>query len=367
MKIFVTGGHVTPAIAVIEEIRQKFPDWDIVFVGRKFALEGEAELSSEYRQIDRLGIRFLPIGTGRLQRSFTRYTLSSLVKIIGGMVTAFRYVASERPNAIVSFGGYIAFPVVIAGWFLGIHSITHEQTTILGLSNRMMLPFVKKICVSYPLDHYRLSPDKAIFTGLPLRKELFVASKKQLFSISSTHPLLYIAGGATGSESINTLVFSSVRDLVEKYTVVHQTGYVAFPKAEREAASLPKQLQSRYHAVPYLSVDDLAWIYAHARLYIGRSGANTVGELAALGKVAIFIPLPWAAGNEQAKNAQTLVERATAVLLSQEHATPATLLATIADVLAHVDTYQKQAQQFAKITPRDAAACMAHEIKRLVS
>lgn len=369
MKICVTGGHVTPAIAVIEEIQTQFPGWDIVFVGRKFALEGEKEVSSEYRQIEHLGIRFLPITTGRLQRSITPYSLSSLLKIIRGIVTAFRFVWKERPNIIVSFGGYIAYPVVLAGWFFGIPAITHEQTTTIGLANRMLLPFVKKICVSYPtmLSRYRLSQAKAVYTGLPLRKELFQTPKKQLFPTSSIHPLLYIAGGATGSESINTLVFSSLQELLEKYTILHQTGYSAYPKAEHVASSLPKHLVSRYHAVPYLSVEDLAWAYGKSQLYIGRSGANTVGEVAALGKVALFIPLPWAAGNEQMHNAQILADIGSAIILPQEDATPTTLLAVVRDMLADLKRYQKQATELAKDTPRDAAARMTREIERLVS
>ncbi len=367
MKIFITGGHVTPAIAVIEEIQKRLSNLDIVFIGRKYAMEGDTEVSAEYKLISNLGIRFLPLTTGRLQRSFTLTTIPSLLKIPFGLVQALWYVLKEKPAIIVSFGGYIALPVVIAGWILGIPSLTHEQTQTVGGANFWIAKVAKKVCVSYA-DMIDIFPKgKAVFTGLPIRKELFASSVKPLFTLSSKYPLVYIAGGATGSEFINQCVFSILPQLLTQYMVIHQTGYSSYSTALEKFASLSKDEQSHYHVFPYIKIDELAWVYRAAKLYVGRSGGNTVGELAALSKVALFIPLPSSAQKEQEKNAQWLVNAGSAAILHQEDITqPSRLLEKIGEVLAYYEHYHKKAQEFSKEIPLDGASRIADEIKKLL-
>ncbi|MBI2404618.1 UDP-N-acetylglucosamine--N-acetylmuramyl-(pentapeptide) pyrophosphoryl-undecaprenol N-acetylglucosamine transferase [Candidatus Gottesmanbacteria bacterium] len=360
MKILITGGHVTPAIAVIEEIQKRFPDWEIVFVGRKYAMVGEKEVSAEYRLISDLGIRFLSLTTGRST------PVRSLLKISFGLVQALWYVFKEKPAIIVSFGGYIAFPVVIAGWILGIPSLTHEQTRIAGGANLWIAKIAKKVCVSYADTVDMFPKEKTVCTGLPLRRDLFIVPKKPLFTLSARYPLVYIAGGATGSESINKYIFSMLPELLTKYTLVHQTGYSSYSNARGKSRLLSKDQSSRYHIFPYISVSDLSWIYHCAKLYIGRSGGNTVGELAALGKVAILIPLPWSIGGEQEKNAQWLVEAGSAIILPQRDL-PDQLLKKIDEVLSRFTIYHQHAQAFAKTIPRNGALRMCSEIQHLLS
>jgi len=147
-KIVVTGGHLTPALAVIEKLRQD--GWQIVFFGRKHALEGDPAVSVEYKILKEQGIPFVNLTSGRLQRSLTRYTISSLLKIPLGLIQSFYYLLKFKPNVILSFGGYLALPVALAGWILRIPIVTHEQSVIPGLATRIITHFAKKICVSWP-------------------------------------------------------------------------------------------------------------------------------------------------------------------------------------------------------------------------
>ncbi len=358
MKLFITGGHVTPAIAVTGEIQKRHPEWEIVFVGRMYAMEGDRRQSAEYRQVRDLGIRFLPVATGRIQRSFTRYTIPSFFKIFSGFFQAISSIQKEKPAIILSFGGYVAAPIVLAGWLHGIPSITHEQTRVRGLANRFIGFFAKRICVSYR-DTVTLFPkEKTVYTGLPIRKEIFTPPKKALFSISASYPLIYVAGGATGSTSVNALISPILPELLEKYTVVHQTGYGHLQGSTEH---------SRYHVLPYVSASDLSWIYKHMSIYIGRSGGNTVGELAAVGKPALFIPLPWAGGNEQYRNAQLLEKAGSAIIVNQNKITPGELLRATVHVLQSYDTFYARAREFAKTFPRDGASNVVDVIEDLVS
>src|SRR3989344_9001367 len=115
MKILITGAHFTPAVATIEELK-KVENEEIVYVGRNTTLEGDRTQSVESKVLPALGVKFIPIIAGRLQRSFTPYTIPSLLKIPIGWIQALYIILSEKPDVILSFGGYVAVPVVIVGW-----------------------------------------------------------------------------------------------------------------------------------------------------------------------------------------------------------------------------------------------------------
>jgi UDP-N-acetylglucosamine--N-acetylmuramyl-(pentapeptide) pyrophosphoryl-undecaprenol N-acetylglucosamine transferase len=149
MKVAITGGHVTPALAVIEEL-QKDRKNKILYFGRKYSFEGDNTLANDYQIVAKINrITYVNLATGRLQRKLTRHTISSLFKIPRGFFQAMSELRRNRPDVILSFGGYLAVPVVLAGWLLKIPVITHEQTVVVGLSNRIISFFAKKI-VSLP-------------------------------------------------------------------------------------------------------------------------------------------------------------------------------------------------------------------------
>ena len=114
-RVVITGGHLTPALAVIEEL-QKRQDWEIYFVGRRYAMEGDKTPAVEAEIIHKKGIFFQAIEAGRWQRRFTRYTLQSLLKVQRGFWQAWRFLRKVKPRIILSFGSYVSVPVVVAGW-----------------------------------------------------------------------------------------------------------------------------------------------------------------------------------------------------------------------------------------------------------
>lgn len=360
--IFICGGHVTPALALIEELTKR--DARIVFAGRKYALEGSRQVSEEYRLVHDKRVQFLSLTAGRLQRKFTWQTIPSLLKIPVGLIQALFYTIRFHPAVIVSFGGYVALPVSLAGATLGIPVITHEQTRVIGLSNRIIGRIAKKICVTFPEMLKGISKEKGVYTGLPIRREMFTPPSTASYRFPD-RPLLYIAGGSLGAKSLNDIVFQAIPKLTDTFTILHQVGRVNMEKATEVSHALSDKTE-RYIPVPYLSVNDLSWVLSRAAIYVGRSGANTVVELAALGKIAILVPLPWAAGNEQYVNAKWLEDNGGAMIVPQDSLTPESLVEHILSVWKDRQTYEKRAKKFSSLVPRDGARSMSTEVLSLI-
>ena len=353
---------MTPAVAVIEQIRADHNTWDMVYIGRRFAMEGDRHESAEYRFITNLGIPFYSLSAGRVQRWISLGAIVSLVKIPYGFIQALWMLLVIRPNLIVSFGGYIAVPVAFAGWVLGIPSITHEQTGTIGLGNRLISFVAKKVMVS---DKKLVGQDngKTVYTGLPLRKALFDPPKTPSFPLKSGSPILYITGGSTGAQSLNEYVYRCLSSLVKDFTIIHQTGERSFGRAREMKHTLPEQLREHYIIRPYLDVQDLAWIYVHALLIVGRAGANTVGEIAALGAVALFIPLPWSGNAEQQQNAETLRLVGSSEIIPQDQITSRKMEKEIRRMVLHLARYRQNAISHKKHIPLDAAGNIVAVIK----
>lgn len=364
--IVITGGHITPAIALIEALKTR-DDISLVFIGRKHAIEGSRMPSFEHQLIIEKSIRFLPITAGRLQRRFTRQTIPSLLKIPVGCIQALIYCISEHPSLIVSFGGYVALPVAIAGWLCGIAVITHEQTLVAGLANRIIARIAKRVCVTYPETVSHFPKGKAVYTGLPIRNELFTPPDKAPFDLNlPQYPLMYVTGGGTGAKSLNRLLFPILPSLLQHYSIVHQVGDTSLAEAQKIRESLRTEYKDRYIVQSYIPIPTLSWILSHAALVLGRSGANTVMELAALGKVAVLVPLPWSGGGEQQENAAWLVRHGGGVVLTQRELTPRLLEKTIEDASGNLGSLQKRADAFASRIPRDGATRLVREIEHIL-
>lgn len=372
MRIIITGGHLTPALAVIEELQKGFgKDLQILFIGRKYPLEGDPAISWEYQVITQRGIPFVSLTAGRLQRKFTRYTIPSLLKAPLGFLQALGWLIKFKPDAILSFGGYIALPVVLAGWLSRVPVVTHEQTPVSGLANKIIARFSQKICLSWPQSVKLFPKEKVVLTGNPVRKEIFKVQKSSQFPVpSSQFPLIYITGGSLGSHVINEAVSEILPQLLEKYDLIHQCGdsqkYQDYEKLKIKSAKLKVDLQKRYFLTRFVGPADIGWVLDRADLVVGRAGANTVCEIAALGKPAIFIPIPWSEGREQIKNAQILVDLGMAVILPQEKLNGENLYQIITQMMANLKEYKDNAPRVQKLVNLGAAEKIVEVINEMV-
>lgn len=364
-KIVVCGGHLTPALALIEQFEND-QNYQILFFGRKYATEGSRSLSAEYRVITQKGIRFWVIETGRLQRKFTKYTIPSLFKIPLGFLESFIFLLWQRPALIISFGSYLSVPVVFSGWLLGIDSVAHEQSKIPGLATKINSIFVKKLFLSWPQTLAYFQKEKCQVIGNLVRKSLFktnAASFAIKKFLTSSQKLIFITGGNQGSHFLNKLAFSSL-DIFANYHILHQVGTTNY-KGDWQHATRIKQ--KNYLALDYIQPQDFGAVLNKASLVISRSGANTVWELAVLAKVAILVPLPIAASGEQKANAEILKKAGSSIVINQKDLDTKVLKEAVNKIVKNFKKYQNAAQKFQKTLPLDAASKVALFIRKISS
>lgn len=345
-RLFITGGHITPAIAVAEAIRKKDADVQMYLVGREYTLEKEKTASQEQELARGAGIEFLPITAGRVTRTVTLTSFIGILKVPLGFVHAGLLLWKYRPQVILSFGGYIALPIATIGKLMGAAVVTHEQTSVPGLTNRIIARFADRVCVSYQDQISTFGKDKTTYTGLPIRSGLYHPPRKSPFAFADDRPVLYVTGGSTGAKSINSLLYPILKSLLQTFDVIHQTGELSFNEAASVRDMLPEDLRGRYVVSSYLSTQEVAWILRHATLAVGRSGANTVGEFSALGVPAIYIPLPWSAGGEQDSNARRASETGVATVLTQNGLTPDGLLEHINAFYESIGTHNNRDNKY---------------------
>jgi UDP-N-acetylglucosamine--N-acetylmuramyl-(pentapeptide) pyrophosphoryl-undecaprenol N-acetylglucosamine transferase len=354
-----SGGHVFPIIAVARQLkkiyRQEIP--------LEMSFLGPAEFSRDI--LEKEGIRTKAILAGKLRRYFSIRTIFDFLKIPIGFCQALWYVYIWMPDVIFSKGGYGSVPVVLAGWLYRIPILVHESDAIPGLANRLAVKLSKRIAVSFALAEKYFPSEKTALVGNPIRLEVVQAclsvdevnreKARNIFKITSQKPVILILGGSQGAQKINEIVLTVLRQLLEKYEVIHQCGpknYQPIVETMNES-SLP----SNYHLVPFLDENQLAAAYV-----ISRAGAGSIFEIATCGKPSILIPLPNAASDHQKENAFAYAQAGATVVLEQANLTPHLFLNEIAKILDKPELIQKMASSARNFSRPEAAQRIAEAL-----
>lgn len=373
MKVLLTGAHFTTAVAVAEQLK-KYKNTHVVYVGRQTTQEGDSSPSQESKLLPKLGVKFIPIITGRLQRSFTIYTIPSLLKIPIGFVQSWVYILSERPDVILSFGGYVALPVVLVGWLFSIPIIIHEQTLVSGLTNKISALFADKIALSFAQKGK--FGGKYILTGNPLRSRFRdvrgvsgrLSGKFKIFNIAEREklPIILITCGNQGSHIINKAVEGCLYQLTKIACVIHVTGENKFKDFER-LGRLGKlgRLGGRYLVKKWIG-EEYGAVLQKVDLVVARAGINTLTELAYLGKPALVIPIPYLYQDEQNQNAKFFASLGLVKILPQSKLSEDIILKNIKICLSNLNHWKTEAKNAKKALIPDAAKRLALETLLLV-
>lgn len=362
MKILITGTHFTPAVATVEEFKKK-KNIEVVYVGRNTTLEGDTAKSVESQVLPKLGVKFIPLITGRLQRTLTLFTIPSLLKIPIGFIQAFFIILFARPDVILSFGGYVATPIIFVGWLFSIPVIVHEQTLVTGLANRISALFADKIALSFPNRTY--PQDKTVLTGNPLRREILMINRPS--KKDSGKKTILITGGNQGSHIINLTVEQILHRLTKLVSIIHVTGNNKFQDFERlKKLRQEDNLSENYTVKKWIRGEEWAAILKRVDLVVTRAGINTLMELAYLGIPAIVIPIPYLYNDEQNKNAKYFGSLGLVKILPQSRLSANSLLEEIKTSLRELDGLKIKAKEAKKVVIPEAAKRLALETLLLV-
>jgi UDP-N-acetylglucosamine--N-acetylmuramyl-(pentapeptide) pyrophosphoryl-undecaprenol N-acetylglucosamine transferase len=359
-RIIITGGHHNSALVVAEELRKR--GYEVVWFGHKFTMWGDKKSGAEYREVRKAGFEFIEIKAGKFHRT---YHPLKLARLPFGFWQSFYYLLKFKPSLVLSFGGYLAAPVVLAGWFLRVPSMTHEQTVVSGLANRLISRLAKKVFVSWETSLPHFPPKKVILSGLPLRPEIF-SQEKGRFDFKNKLATIYLTGGKQGSHWLNQAAEEVLTEILQDYNLIHQCGESSLHDdlsyLRKKKSNLMPKLKNRYLVQAYFDPKEVGQILASANLVISRAGAHTVYEMVALGKPAIFIPLPWSFQDEQTKNAQILVAAGQAEILPQSQLDGKNLLRVMRTMMKNLSRYEAAAPKTRELIKLEATKIIVEQI-----
>ncbi|MDO6802531.1 undecaprenyldiphospho-muramoylpentapeptide beta-N-acetylglucosaminyltransferase [Wenyingzhuangia sp. 1_MG-2023] len=302
-----TGGHIYPAIAIANELKNRYPNAEFLFVGAQDKMEME--------KVPQAGYDIKGLWIAGLQRNLTLKNLLFPVKLMHSLWKAKKMVKKFEPDVVIGTGGFASGPILQVAAKKGIPSLIQEQNSYAGITNKILSKKVDKVCVAYENMQRYFPSDKIVFTGNPVRQDLLsIASKREegqeFFRLNAGKKTVLVLGGSLGARAINQIIESNLQDLLsEEVQIIWQTG--KFYIEEYKKYNDEEGVQT--HA--YLSRMDLA--YAAADIVVSRAGASSVSELCIVGKPVIFIPSPNVAEDHQAKNANAIVEHSAALLLKE--------------------------------------------------
>lgn len=386
-----SGGHIFAAIATLKAFQSLYPTLakELVFVGSNLTMEGEKkQISMEERLTMRLGIPFRKIRMGKLQRQFSLSTMKHLVKVVFGFIDSWKLIRELKPSVIVAFGGYVSLPLVIVGKMFGAKIVLHEQTSNIGLTNKLLQRFATTIAVTFETSRTYFKK-QVVVVGSPtmphmytindfdhllafmnkeksrlLEEPEYVERLKSLYEKKGKVSIILMSGGSQGSHFLNEKMQVILPELLKTSIVILQTGeneyYNDFTLLNQYVKTLPHDL-SRNCIVRKFVYEEYGYLMKLSDLFIGRSGANSVYQVGMNSLKAIFVPIPWVTRNEQYTNAMILKEKGYAEILEQDSCTPAKLLEVISQSLSEKKVEGPELPLF----PLDADKKLAQEIGKL--
>ena len=286
--------------------------------------------------IEATGTKYYGISSGKLRRYFDWKNFSDPFRVMNGFFEAKRILRKIKPDVIFSKGGFVSVPVVLAAKALHIPAVIHESDMTPGLANRIALRGATTVCCNFPETVEKLQGNRAIWTGTPIRQELFSGDANRGLSFcgfdsANDKPVLLIIGGSQGSVFINNAVRGSLDELLKDFRIIHLCG----------KGNLDESLKNREGYAQYEFISkELPDLFAAADIIISRAGANAIFELLALKKPNILIPLGLnASRGDQILNARSFEKQGFSKVLEEESVTAALLTDTVRKVYADRDQY----------------------------
>ena len=344
-----TAGHRVPALALAEALSDKGAA--VSFIGTGRGLEKELVPQSGY-ELDMADLR-------GLERKLSLRVFPFLWSLVKGSIDCLGILRRRRPDVVVGGGGYVSWAPVFTAWLTRRPTLIVELDSHMGLANRVLVPFVKRVCTSFAIPGRE--GGKYLYAGRPFGRKLLTATAdmgRKVFGLKQDMPVVLVTGGSLGALSINVACVEAFGGGPLSFQLIHVSG-------RRDYEMMEKRLQKEdtdsenYHLLDYTG--DLPLATAAASLVVGRSGASIL-ELAALGKPALLVPYPYATGDHQRKNAEWMAGAGAAEVLADDEVSGETLKARVNNLISNTDRLADMAQASARLGKLGAAERIAAEI-----
>ncbi|MCC6488601.1 MAG: undecaprenyldiphospho-muramoylpentapeptide beta-N-acetylglucosaminyltransferase [Candidatus Hydrogenedentes bacterium] len=361
MRILVTGGgtggHTSPATAIIEELQRRDPRLAVLWVGRTGAIESRVAAS--------LTIPFRGLAVEGWPRRRTPRRAWVALKLLWAGAKSWLYIRKFKPQAVLGVGGYVSLPVMWVAQRMGIPTVLHEQNRLLGVTNRILAQKATRIFLSFAETQGEYPKDRARVVGNPVRAAFASprsqAEAREAFGLDPSIPVVLVSGGSQGAHSINAAMAQVVRgfraDEAQFIWMTGASGAAAAHEASSAAAATVK-------VFPF--IDDMAGACAAADVIVSRAGASSTAEIAMMHKPSILIPYPHATDRHQDHNAKAFDEAGAAVVLPDEECTGERLESCLRSLLGDREYLNAMAAAAASLARPAAAENVAEEILGIV-
>ncbi len=327
-----TGGHIYPAIAVVQKLKQDQNIEHIYYIGCPNNMEKDI--------VAQENIEFLPVSVSGMPRKISIRFIKWIFQLIIASIKAISYLKKYKPNVVVGTGGYVSGPALIAAKLLKIPFIIHDADAHPGIVSRVTAPYAAVVSVAFEEAKKFIKSNNIFVNGNPVRKTFSTISKNEAvnqLNLDANKKILLIIGGSQGAKSLNDAMKTIVQSLVEehKYIVIQQTGKNKHDEYIKELKSICPNILSNpdYIVRPYF--DNTALLYAAADLAITRAGSLTLSELCLSALPSILIPYPYAAADHQRYNARAMEKEGAALYLDDNDCNADNLMRFIIDLLSN--------------------------------
>ena len=360
-----TGGHFYPIISIAEELNDLAKEKKLLELELFYMSHTPYNPGILYEH----GIVFKKNSAGKLRRYFSILNFFDVFKTGWGILVSLLSIYRLYPDVIFGKGGYASFPALLAARLLGIPTVIHESDTVPGRVNLWAGKFADKIAVSYKEAAQYFPREKVAYTGNPVRKDIaspITSGAREFLKIEENVPVVLILGGSQGSEKINGTVLEGIKNLVERYTIIHQTGKrnLAEAKATSEALLFDSPYKNRYKAFDYLNALALRMAAGVASVVVSRAG-STIFEIASWGIPAIVIPITNSNGDHQRQNAFAYARAGAANVMEEGNLTSNILASEIERLVTNKSEREKMQAAAKAFYKPDAARLVAEEILKI--
>jgi UDP-N-acetylglucosamine--N-acetylmuramyl-(pentapeptide) pyrophosphoryl-undecaprenol N-acetylglucosamine transferase len=303
-----TGGHIFPAIAIAKSLENKVSDIELLFVGAKDRME--------MQKVPEAGYKIEGLWISGFQRSFSSRNLMFPFKLISSVIKSMKIVRRFKPDLVIGTGGFASGPLLFVASRKGIPSVIQEQNSYPGITNKVLSKYVNKVCVAYDNMERFFPKDKIIFTGNPIRKAILNFKDKReegkkLFGVNNGKITILVVGGSLGARTINESIKESISEFANnELNLIWQTG----TSFSDEAKNIIEDINI-YGISSHMFIREMDLAYAASDIIVSRAGAIAISELCFVGKPILLVPSPNVAEDHQTQNAQSLVNKNSALMV----------------------------------------------------